>query len=224
MSTTELDGPRLGPPNDEDPKKIVIFCHGYGANGQDLIGLGAEWRDWIPHAVFVSPNAPEPVPGAPGGFQWFSIVRAGALDMELIRTGARKAAPTLNAFIDAELARFGLKDSDLALVGFSQGTMMALHVGLRRPSPPAAIVGYSGLLTDTDGLEGIGARPNPPIMLIHGDQDPVIPFDATIEASDKLTALGLRVRRHISKNVPHGIGPDGVQLAGAFLADRLALV
>ncbi|MEL7027804.1 MAG: dienelactone hydrolase family protein [Pseudomonadota bacterium] len=220
MSSSGLDGPRIEPASGGPAKQLVIFCHGYGANGQDLIGLGAQWRDLLPDAAFVSPNAPEPVPGFPGGYQWFAIVRVGQIDMQLIEEGIRTAAPTLEAFIDEELARVGLTEDKLALVGFSQGTMMALHVGLRRAKPLAAILGYSGLLAGPERLaDEIASRP--PVQLIHGDQDPVIPVQATRDAAAALAGADVSVRWHVSPGVPHGIGPDGLQIGGAFLKEHL---
>ena len=219
MSLSTIDGPRLEPASGGPAKQLVVLCHGYGANGQDLIGLGEHWRALLPDAAFVSPDAPEEVPGMPGGRQWFPIVRAGALDMELIVAGVRSAAPILNAFIDEELARHELTASDLALVGFSQGTMMALHVGLRRTAAPAAILGYSGLVADANPEEIVSM---PPIQLIHGDQDPIIPVDAMRQTASLLSQAGLSVRWHVSQGVPHGIGPDGLEIGGAFLASSFA--
>ena len=137
-----LDGPRLSPRSGA-ARQLVVFLHGYGADGNDLIELGRAWQPLLPQAAFVSPHAPEPCGGAPMGRQWFALTFR---DPNERWVGVNKAAPVLERFIDAELARHGLPPSALALVGFSQGTMMALHVGLRRAVPPAAIVGYSGLL------------------------------------------------------------------------------
>src|SRR5271156_389031 len=138
----ELDGPRLAPASGP-ARQLVVFLHGYGADGNDLIEIGRVWQPLLPHAAFVSPHAPEPCGQAPVGRQWFALTFR---DPNERWVGVNKAAPVLERFIDAELARLGLPPSALALVGFSQGTMMSLHVGLRRAVPPAAIVGYSGLL------------------------------------------------------------------------------
>src|SRR5580693_3806488 len=140
----ELDGPRLSPRSGA-ARQLVVFLHGYGADGNDLIEIGRAWQQLLPQAAFVSPHAPEPCGQAPVGRQWFALTFR---DPNERWVGANKAAPALEGFIDAELKRHNLPPAALALVGFSQGTMMALHVGLRRSVPPAAIVGYSGLLVE----------------------------------------------------------------------------
>lgn len=209
-----LNGPRLPAAGGAKADRLVVFLHGYGADGNDLISLGAHWQRLLPTAAFVSPNAPEPCPGSPG-YQWFGITR---LAPEEMARGVERAAPVLNAFLDAELDRLGLDASRLALVGFSQGTMMSLHVGLRRKTPPIAIVGYSGVLAAPDklGAEIVG---RPPVLLVHGDADQVIPVQALHVSANALGANGIPVRWHVSRGIGHGIDPDGLELAGRFLAD-----
>lgn len=212
-----LNGPRL-PAAKGQADRLIVFLHGYGADGNDLIGLGAEWQRLMPTAAFVSPNAPQPCAGAPMGYQWFPITRLDPIEM---MRGVESAAPQLNSFIDAELARLNLDGSRLALVGFSQGTMMSLHVGLRRKVAPAAIVGYSGALTGPERLlNEIQSRP--PVLLIHGDADQMIPVQALYMAANGLAAAGVAVRWHVSRGIGHGIGPDGLELAGKFLVDAYA--
>jgi phospholipase/carboxylesterase len=213
-----IDGPRLPPARGGAPAKLVIFAHGYGSNGADLIGLGQYWRSLLPDAQFVSPNAPEPVPGFPGGFQWFPITR---MDPAAMAAGARRAAATLDRFIDGELQRYRLPASACALVGFSQGTMMALHVGLRRAEPLAAIVGYSGALVAPETLAG-EVRSRPPVLLAHGDADDMVPVDALFAALDGLAAADVPARFHISPRLGHSIDEDGLALGGAFLTDAFA--
>ncbi|HEX4199451.1 MAG TPA: dienelactone hydrolase family protein [Caulobacteraceae bacterium] len=203
-----LNGPRLAPASGGDPKSIVIFTHGYGSNGEDLIGLAPHWREALPDTVFVSPNAPEAVPGYPGGYQWWAI---GGPDRV---AGVRGAAPVLDAFIDAELARYGLTEERLALVGFSQGTMMALHVGPRRKRPLAGIVGYSGALVDPTA-DDILTRP--PILLAHGDADPMVPVAAFNAARDALQRQGFEVAGHVSPGLGHSIDLPGLTLGQRFL-------
>jgi phospholipase/carboxylesterase len=214
----ELDGPRLSPRSGA-PRQLVVFLHGYGADGNDLIEIGRAWQQLLPQAAFVSPHAPEPCGQAPVGRQWFALTFR---DPNERWVGANKAAPLLERFLDAELARQQLPPSALALVGFSQGTMMALHVGLRRAAPPAAIVGYSGLLVlPPDGSpETLAAdvRSRPPVLLVHGDQDELIPVEALFQGSQALAAMGVPVEWHLSAGIGHGIDPEGLRHGGEFLA------
>lgn len=211
----QLDGPRV-PAASGTAKQMVILCHGYGANGDDLIGLARPWQRLLPDAVFVSPHAPEPVAVMHGAYQWFPVDRT---DPET--RGVILAAPVLDGFIDEELERLGFNERQLALVGFSQGAIMALHVGVRRPFAPAAVLGYSGMLADPMRLKE-ELRVKPPVLLIHGDADPVIPVAALHAAVDHLDAAGLAVQWHVSQGVPHSIDPEGVALGGRFLADSFA--
>jgi phospholipase/carboxylesterase len=208
-----IDGPRLPPASGGAPKSLVVFLHGYGADGNDLIGLGREWARALPSTAFVSPHAPEPCAEAPIGRQWFPLTTR---DPNQVVRGVAHARPALDAFLDAELRRHGLDEGACALVGFSQGTMMALHVGLQRPRRLAGILGYSGLLADAGALRGPAIQ-KPPVLLIHGDRDELIPPAALFAAAEGLAAAGIPVEWHISQGIAHGIGPDGLQLGLAFL-------
>jgi phospholipase/carboxylesterase len=219
----EIDGPRLEPRAGGTARQLVVFLHGYGADGNDLIDIGRAWQGLMPNAAFVSPHAPEPCAQAPTGRQWFSLTFR---DPNERWTGVNKAAPVLEKFIDAELARHNLPPSALALVGFSQGTMMALHVGLRRATPPLAIVGYSGLLVvppdanpETYAAE---VRSRPPVLLVHGDRDDLIPVQALFHAASGLGSLDVPVEWHISQGIGHGIDQEGLRHGGEFLARRMA--
>ena len=218
----ELDGPRLSPRSGA-ARQLVVFLHGYGADGNDLIEIGRAWQQLLPQAAFASPHAPEPCGQAPVGRQWFGLTFR---DPNERWVGANKAAPVLERFLDAELARHRLPPSALALVGFSQGTMMALHVGLRRAVPPAAIVGYSGLLVlPPDGNpETLAAdiRSRPPVLLVHGDQDELIPVQALFQGTQALAAMGVPVEWHVSASIGHGIDPEGLRHGGEFLARAFA--
>lgn len=214
---TLLTGPRLDAVASR-AHALVVLLHGYGANGADLIGLGESWRSALPHAAFFAPDAPETVPMTFNGYQWFAITRRDAEEYSL---GVTAAAPRLEATIDDELKRLNLDPARLALVGFSQGTMMALHVGLRRANAPSAIVGYSGRLADAASLKrAITARP--PVLLVHGDADDVIPVGQLHHASAALKDAGVAVTTHVSHGVGHGIGEDGLRIGGRFIADSLA--
>ena len=215
--TTPLDGPRAGATK---PRHLVVLLHGYGADGRDLIALGQQWAGLLPDAAIVAPNAPEPCPGAPGGRQWFPLTMRNP---EERWSGVNKAQPTLDAFLDAELARHGLDDSKLALVGFSQGTMMALHVGLRRRHSPAAIVGFSGMLV---GAEHLGSRRTatpPPVLLTHGSADDIIPADALFTSAEDLAEAGIPCQWHLSVGIGHGIDYGALTQAGQFLARGFGL-
>lgn len=219
----ELDGPRLEPQSGQ-VKRLVVFLHGYGADGNDLIDIGRAWQGLLPDTAFVSPHAPEPCGQAPVGRQWFPLFSRAQNERW---TGVNKALPGLEHFLDAELTRRNLPPQALALVGFSQGTMMALHAGLRRAVPPAAIVGYSGIfvLPDKAKPEAVAGeiKSKPPVLLIHGDQDELIPVQALLQGSQELAALDVPVEWHISQGVGHGIDQEGLRHGGAFLAKRFGL-
>jgi phospholipase/carboxylesterase len=211
----KLDGPRLEP-RGTTPTSLVVLLHGYGANGDDLIALGDGWRRWLPEAVFVAPNASETIPGMYGGLQWFPLTLR---DPSEYWRGVVSAQPAVDRYIGEQLARYRLSADRLVLVGFSQGTMMALHVGLRRAAAPAGIVGYSGLLAGPEHLAQITVRP--PILLIHGEADDLIPVAALHMARERLAASDLLVEWHVRPGVGHGIDPEGQMMAGHFIASAL---
>jgi phospholipase/carboxylesterase len=219
----ELNGPRLEPRSGQ-VKRLVVFLHGYGADGNDLIEIGRAWQALLPDTAFVSPHAPEACGQAPIGRQWFTLTFRSQNERW---TGVNKACPALDQFLDAELARRKLPPSALALVGFSQGTMMALHAGLRRAAAPAAIVGYSGIFVLPDGAkpEAVAGeiKSKPPVLLIHGDQDDLIPPQALFLGAQELAALEVPVEWHLSQGIGHGIDQEGLRHGGEFLARRFAL-
>jgi phospholipase/carboxylesterase len=213
MTEPVLTGARLEPASGGRAKQLVVLLHGYGADGNDLIGLGRQWAPLLPDAAFVSPHAPNPCGMAPLGREWFPLSFETAEDYT---QGVAAAKPILNGFIDRELEHRALTPRSLALVGFSQGTMMALAVGLSREDPPVAILGYSGALAALDFSPKLSERA-PRILLIHGDSDPVIPVEALAMAREQLGALGLAVEWHIAKGLGHGIDQEGLMLGGGFL-------
>jgi phospholipase/carboxylesterase len=219
----ELDGPRIEPRGGQ-AKRLVVFLHGYGADGNDLIEIGRAWQGMLPDTAFVSPHAPEPCGQAPVGRQWFPLTMRSTDERWI---GVNKAAPVLDRFLDAELARRKLPPSALALVGFSQGTMMSLHVGLRRAAAPAAIVGYSGLfvLPNNGPPDAVAQdiKSKPPVLLIHGDQDDLIPAQALFHATQALAALEVPTEWHLSQGIGHGIDQEGLRHGGEFLARRFGL-
>ncbi len=218
----ELDGPRLEPRSGA-ARQLVVFLHGYGADGNDLIEIGRAWQQLLPHAAFVSPHAPRPCGQAPTGREWFPLTFRNP---EERWTGVNEAGPILDSFVDAELKRRNLPPTALALVGFSQGTMMSLHVGLRCAVAPAGIVGYSGMFVVPENLEpesfAAEIRSRPPVLLIHGDADQLIPVQALMHAAQGLAALNVPVEWHISAGIGHGIDQEGLRQGGEFLAKCFA--
>ncbi|HET6518727.1 MAG TPA: alpha/beta fold hydrolase [Geminicoccaceae bacterium] len=217
MSTT-LTGPMEGPRAGGPPRQLVVLLHGVGADGGDLIALAPALGEALPRAAFVAPDAPFPCDMAPYGRQWFSLRdRSPAA----LLAGARAAAPILNAFLDSELARHRLEDRHLALVGFSQGTMMALYTALRRPRACAGVVGYSGALIGAEALP-TEARSRPPVLLIHGDADEIVPAAALDLAVQGLRAAEISVQWRLRPGLPHAIDPDGIACGAAFLQAAFA--
>ena len=216
QTSFSLDGPRVEPEGSADA--LVVLLHGLGADGNDLIGLAPQLQNLLPGAAFVSPHAPFPCDMAPFGRQWFSLQDRAP---QALLAGVRMAAPILNGFLDDELARHGLSDQRLVLVGFSQGTMMALYVALRRPQAVAGVLGYSGALIGAQDLaDEIASRP--PVLLIHGDADEVVPFQALGAAEAALKTCNVPVTAERRPGLGHGIDPGGLQLGARFLVERLA--
>lgn len=212
-----LDGPRLPPRSGSAPDALVVLLHGYGADGRDLIDMGSAWADLLPGAAFVAPHAPEPCAEMPVGRQWFPLQR---MDLKELARGVEAAAPSLGRFLEAELARLRLPASRLALVGFSQGSMMALHLALTLADPPGAVVAYSGLWAG--GLADQAARPaSPPLLLLHGSEDEVIPAEALFASAYGLAAAGAPAEWHLSHGLGHGIDETGLALGGTFIARAL---
>ena len=209
-----LDGPRHPPAGGAAPARIVLLLHGYGADGNDLIGLASAWAPAMPDTLFAAPHAPFPCEGAPFGRQWFGIHgRADALRL----AGLRAASAMVDGFIDELLAETGLPPAALLLAGFSQGTMLALHTGPRRAGPLAGILGYSGRLLAPELLER-EAQGRPPVALIHGERDDLVPCSAMAEAAAALERAGFAVETHRRPGLGHGIDPAGMQAGLAFMA------
>ncbi len=208
-----LDGPRLAPASGGPARQLVLLLHGLGADGNDLIGLAPYFAQALPDAAFVSPHAPFPCDMAPYGRQWFSLQDRSP---PVVLAGVRAAAPILNAFIDAELDRYKVADDRLALIGFSQGTMMSLYTAPRRAKPIAGVIGYSGALVGADLLPG-EAKSKPPVLLVHGDADPIVPFQAMEAAASGLRRAGLTVETVARPGLPHSIDDEGIAAAAKFL-------
>jgi phospholipase/carboxylesterase len=217
--TAMIDGPRRDAAAGK-ADALVILLHGYGADGADLFGLAEPLSTVLPTAAFVSPNAPERCSVNPMGYQWFPIPRMDGSTEEAMRAGFDHAQKTLNAFIDGEMLRYGLPADRVALVGFSQGSMMSLHVAPRRADPLAGIVAFSGRLLEPERLSTETVS-RPPVLLVHGDMDDVVPPSSLEDARAGLGAAGFTVRWHVSRGIGHGIAPDGLQMAAQFLVGVL---
>jgi phospholipase/carboxylesterase len=212
-----LSGPSRPPASGGRPSRLVILLHGLGADGNDLIGLAPYWAPLLPTAEFLSPNAPFPCDMAPYGYQWFS---AQDRSPAAVLAGVRAAAPFLDAFIDEALAKRGFDDADLALVGFSQGTMMSLYVGLRRGKPVAGIVGFSGRLLAPELLAN-ELRSRPRTLLVHGTDDPLVPYESLSAAETVLKGMGVSVETLTCPGIGHSIDENGLRRGGSFLKDVL---
>lgn len=213
-----VNGASLKPRSGASPKQIVLLLHGFGSSGTDMISLAPHWQDTLPDALFLAPHAPQRCGMMAAGYQWWGLA---GLAPSALAAGAASAAPAIDAFIDRKLKQYGLTEEDLALVGFSQGTMMALHIGLRRPRAVAAVVGYSGMLTGTTELAGKEFA-KPPVLLVHGTADPVVPIAALHMAESELEGLGVTVTSHLSYGVAHSVDPVGLRLGRDFVAEAFA--
>ncbi len=204
-------------------RSIVVFLHGYGANGADLLGLADPLAEHLPDTLFVAPDAPESIPGAPFGYQWFPIPWIDGSSEEEAERGLLAASEDLNAFLDALMVDEDVLPEQVVLFGFSQGTMMSLHVAPRREDPVAGIVAFSGRLLRPELLAD-EVKVRPPVMLIHGDQDDVVPVQSLPAAAEALQEAGWKdVYAHVMEGTAHGIAPDGLSVALAFMRDKLGL-
>lgn len=213
-----ITGPERAPRSGTKPRNLVILVHGYGANGEDLISLADELGEYFPDTHFVAPNAPQPLEHSFGGYQWFPIRE---ISEKAMIEGVKSAMPVLNEFIDQQLLTHYLTIDRVALIGFSQGTMLSLYTMLRRDKPCAGIVGYSGLLMGSATLAA-DIRSTPPVCLIHGTADQVVPFSFMADAEAALRGSNVEVEAHARPGLAHGIDPQGLVLAKNFLRARLA--
>jgi phospholipase/carboxylesterase len=201
-------------------RSMVVFVHGYGADGGDLLGLADPLAPHLPDTLFLAPDAPQDCVGNPFGFQWFPIPWLDGSSQEAAEAGMAASVTLFNDFLDARLAEAGLGPEALALVGFSQGAMMSLHVAPRRPEAMAAVVAISGRLLMPERLAAETVV-KPPVLLVHGDQDPVVPFEDMALAGNALIGAGFDTYGHVMKGTGHGIAPDGLGVALQFLKEHL---
>lgn len=213
---TKLSGPMLAPASGGPPKQVVVLLHGYGSDGNDLIGLAPHWQGVLPDALFVSPNAPEQCRQLASGFQWFDVAFEGDR-LTSRQVGVKTARPVLTQFLEDLWNQTGIAPEQTILAGFSQGAMMALHVGLSLERPLMGVVAFSGAFVPP---EGFGSRPfaKPPVCLVHGDMDEVVDPEFSADAEVALRLAGYEVSYRVSEDVGHGIAPDGLAFATDFIA------
>lgn len=216
IQTKQLEYVEAKPASGGAAKNMVVMLHGLGSDANDLISIAPEWAGELPDTLFVSPNAPFPCDMAPYGFQWFSLQERTP---EKILAGVETAMPILNAFIDQQLEKNGMTDGQLAVVGFSQGTMMALHTMPRRAKPCACVVGYSGALVDPEGLKDVENLVKMPILAVHGDADDVVHPGNLERISDGFEAAGFEIEAIMRPNLAHGIDMVGLKRGGSFIAE-----
>jgi phospholipase/carboxylesterase len=216
--TNTLTGP-MKAPDAANPDALIVFLHGYGANGQDLFGMEPHFRRAAPTALIAAPNAPLDLPGAAGGKMWFPITR---IDPNEMARGCAEASPAIHSYLDMLLHDHAIKPSRLILIGFSQGCMLTLHVGPRRADRPAGLIGFSGVLCDGERLL-TEARHRPPVLLVHGQEDNVVPVGALYQSMQGLAAAGFFPLASIEPGLPHGIGNHGLQLALEFVHKQLSM-
>ncbi len=217
MADSTLEGPRQEPTSGNPASSLVVLLHGWGADGNDLIGLAPLLGQVLPDAAFVAPNAPDVCEMNPMGRQWFSLQDRTPAQME---AGAAAVAPKIDALIDQEMEHYGLTADKVALVGFSQGTMMSLYCGPRRDEPLACILGYSGALLGPEAMAG-EVKSRPPVLLIHGEDDPVVPAAALTAAAQALLQMDFQVYTDLRPGVQHSIDEEGLKLGCAFLYRQL---
>ena len=220
--TRVLRAERVEPLSGET-RSAVVFLHGYGANGKDLIGLAEPLAEHMPDTLFLSPDGPEECVGSPLGLQWFPIPWIDGSSEEVARNGVLRAVDDLQAFLDGVMVDDDLLPVQVMLFGLPQGSMMALHAAPRREDPVAGVVAFSGRLLEPESLAD-EVQSRPPVLLVHGDRDEVVPIQALPEAARALEAAGWsEVYAHVMKGTAHGIAPDGLSVALAFMQDRLGL-
>ncbi len=215
---TTLTNHRRAPASGQT-KNLIVFLHGYGADGNDLLGLAEPLAEHLPDTVFVSPDAPQPCANNPMGFQWFPIPWLDGSSEEESAKGMTEAIDTLNIWLDETMQAEGVTAANTVVVGFSQGTMMALHVLPRRAEPVAGLVGFSGRLLEPGRLAA-EMTCKMPVLLVHGDSDPMVPPSSLPEAANALNAAGFEVYTHLSEGTAHSIAMDGLSMALQFILQK----
>ena len=217
MTKYILDATSILPLSQNQPQQVVILCHGYGGDGKDISALAVNWQRFLPDAIFLCPNAPEVCLVNPQGFQWFDLEIEKE---EIILEKSLVAEEKLTLFLDQILDNFQLEPKNLALVGFSQGCMISIQVGLKNKKKINCIIGYSGkVINQRHLLEHIKTRPK--IFLMHGDSDTIVPPTHLLEAKEFFTNCGIKIKTKLFKNCEHRIPIEGSSLGLEFLRKNL---
>ena len=217
MTNYNLDFTSILPLSKNKPKQIIVLCHGYGGDGRDISSLAVHWQRFLPDAIFLCPNAPEVCNVNPQGYQWFDLTTE---EEEVILEKSLIAEEKLNTFLDQALNNFQLETSNLALVGFSQGSMMSIQVGLKKKEEINCLIGYSGKIINKKNLsDNINSKPK--IFLMHGTNDTIVPPTHLLEAKEYLNKCGIKIKTKLFKNCDHKIPVEGSSLGLGFLKKNL---
>ena len=217
MTNYILENVSIPPLSKSKPKQIVILCHGYGGDGKDISSLAINWQRFLPDAIFLCPNAPEICAINPQGFQWFDLTSENET---IIFEKTLIAEKKLNTFIDQALNNFQLNLSNLALVGFSQGTMISIQVALKKKEQINCLIGYSGKIINQKHLSD-NIKSKPKIFLMHGDNDTVVPPTHLLESKEFLVNHDIKVKNKMFKDCEHRIPVEGISLGLGFLRKNL---
>ena len=217
MTSYTLDVTSVTPLSKNKPRQGIILCHGYGGDGKDISSLAINWRRFLPDAIFLCPNAPEICTVNPQGYQWFDLTSE---EEEVILEKSLMAEEKLNTFLDQVFDNFQLEPTNLALVGFSQGCMMSIQVGLKKKEQINCIIGYSGKVINQKHLSN-NINSKPKIFLMHGANDTIVPPTHLLEAKDYLNKCGLKIKTKLFKNCDHKIPVEGSSLGLGFLKKNL---
>ena len=217
MTSYILESASVSPLSKNKPRQAIILCHGYGGDGKDISALAISWQRFLPDAVFLCPNAPEVCADNPQGFQWFDLISE---DKEIILEKSLIAEEKLNTFLDQVSNNFQLEPFNLALVGFSQGSMIGIQVALKKKEQINCLIGYSGKVINQKHLsDNINSKPK--IFLMHGANDTIVPPTYLLEAKAYLKKHGINTKTKMFKNCEHKIPVEGSSLGLGFLKKNL---
>ena len=217
MTSYDLDVTSVFPLSKSKPRQAIILCHGYGGDGKDISALAINWQRFLPEAIFLCPNAPETCAVNPQGYQWFDLTSEKD---EIILEKSLVAEEKLNIFLDQVFDNFQLEPTNLALVGFSQGCMMSIQVGLKKKEQINCLVGYSGKIINQQHLsDNINSKPK--IFLMHGANDTIVSPTHLLEAKEYLANRGLKIKTRLFKDCEHRIPVEGSSLGLGFLKKNL---